>query len=340
MKPAPPQSPHKPRKQLTERDIAILLEIARLRFLTRLDIATFPACADVSESYLRKILATLAGGKDTQPNQYLCRFPRPQTSRGSIEKVYTLGALGRTYLRDELSEQVDWWHGPGKVSAHSFSYLLHQLTLSRLVCAARSWVSTQSQFTLIEELLCYELSRRPEAVTGETLEDQTPLPVVPDAWLLFENADGGRYPLLLEIDRGTEYKERFKQHIHSRVHFILSGDYSRFFGVEAVCIAYITTGITPEYRRIRLERMRQWTQEVVQAEISEKNRQAWSARFRFTSLAYEEIYQLAHALFSENVWQSPDNETLMPLWSKTPQLPPEENDHGADDFFDEDLASD
>jgi len=59
------------------------------------------------------------------------------------------------------------------------------------------------------------------------------VPVVPDAWLLIERVREGapeRFPVLLEIDRGTEYQRRFKEHVLSRAEFIRSGGYERLFG--------------------------------------------------------------------------------------------------------------
>src|SRR5205085_303105 len=100
----------------------------------------------------------LAGG-DKLPHYHLYRFPRPHTTRGSSEKVYTLAARGRGYLCRTLGERVDWWYSPAKASNHSFSYLLHQLTLSRLVCAAQHWARQQTGYRLTQSALSYTLAR-------------------------------------------------------------------------------------------------------------------------------------------------------------------------------------
>jgi hypothetical protein len=330
MTPAPsPRPPRKPLARLSQREEAILLAIAKLRYATRLDIAHLPACSDVSESYLRKILAALAGGKDLQPNQYLCRFPRPQTTPGSLEKVYALGARGREYLTTLLGERVHWWYGPAKTSNHSFSYLLHQLTLTRLVCAAWYWSQQQSAFSLVQVRMSYELARTAPTVTLDTAESQTPVTVIPDAWLCFERSDGKKFPVLLEIDRGTEQHEKFSAHARARIRLIVSGAYERSFGLAAVRIAYATTGLTPEYRNSRLHTMRQWTAAVVNEAITEDNRQAWMGMFCFTSLVYEDIYQDASALFASDVWLRPDALTPVPLFTEDPQ-PPQGEAHEPD----------
>src|SRR5215211_1175967 len=274
MTPAPsPKPPPKPLERLTWRHEEILRAIATLHYATLSDIAHLPACAGLTASHLRKILTALSVG-DNQPNQYLSRFSRPQTTRGAVEKVYTLGARGRGYLFHVLGEPVYWWYSPAKASNHSFSYLLHQLTLSRLVCAAQYWARQQTEYRLTQSLLSYTLAQKAPSVTLNIAEIPTTVPVIPDAWLLFEHKEE-KYPALLEIDRGTEYQERFTQHVRARLRFILRGAYKQAFGIDAVCIAYVTTGVTSDYRASRLRAMRQWTKAVVEAEISEKHRQAW-----------------------------------------------------------------
>jgi hypothetical protein len=322
MTPAPsPQHEPKPPESLTQREEAILRAIAKLRYVTSLDVSHLPVCAGLSASYLRKILSALSGGKDLTPNQYLCRFPRPQTSAGSSEKVYALGARGRDYLTRVLRERVQWWYGPAKVSSQSFSYLLHQLTLSRLVCAAWHWSQRQSAFTLVHVLMSYEVAQTAPTVTLQTADQQRTVTVVPDAWLCFEDTAGEKYPILLEIDRGTEYQERFKAHVLARIRFLRSGSYERVFGTPAVSIAYVATGLTPEYRDCRLRTMRQWTQEAVAAEMTGEHRQAWMGLFRFTSLSYATMYEDTPALFLDAVWLRPDALPPVPLFTQEPQQP-------------------
>jgi hypothetical protein len=330
MNPAPSQTPP-PLGTLTQREEAILRALVTLRYATRLDIAHLPVCAALSESYVRKLLANLAGGKDKLVNQYLCRFPRPQTKPGSIEKVYALGAMGRKYLITTLGERVDWWYSPLRGRPQSFSYLLHQLILTRLVCAAWHWSTQQSEFTLVQHRLSYELARTAPTVSMEKDDQQIPVTVVPDAFLLFERSDGAKFPVLVEIDRGTEYQERFKHHVRARLRLVKSGAYERSFGLAAFCcFAYATTGLTPEYRESRLTTMRQWTKEVVEEEIKGKHLQAWMGKFLFSTLVYEHIYEQANALFTKNLWYRPDSLIPIALLSEEPQPPQgETHDHDA-----------
>jgi hypothetical protein len=235
---------------------------------------------------------------------------------------------------------VHWWYSPAKASNHSFSYLFHSLTLTRLVCAAQQWARQQTAYRLTQCALSYALAHTAPTVTIQSAQEQIPLRVVPDALLCFERNDGEKYPLIIEVDRGTEFQERFKKHVTARTQLVRSGGHKHYLGIDAVCIAYITPGVTSDYRASRLKSMRQWTKEVVEAEIFGKNRQAWMERFRFTSLAYEEIYERINELMTENVWYPPDGETKVPLWSESPTNPHEENEHGPHTTADCDQAND
>src|SRR5262249_50293301 len=134
---------------------------------------------------------------------------------------------------------------------------------------------------------------------------------IPDAWLLFQRlSDGVGCPVLLEIDRATEFQERFKNHIKARIEFIRSGDYARIFDTKAVIIAYATAGQVQEHRETRRRTMATWTQEV----LAELKLNGWEGIFRFTSVDFDTLYQDAQALFEQPVWYRPDQERPVRLF--------------------------
>lgn len=139
------------------------------------------------------------------------------------------------------------------------------------------------------------------------------MPVVPDAWLLFEKAGGesspGGFPLLLEVDRGTMYRQRFKRHVASRIEFMRSGGYKRLFGTEAVLIAYVATGGT-ETEEGRRRALCSWTMEV----LKEQRRERWARTFLFGSVAFGAIYE--RQLFEEKLWYRPDREEPVGLFER------------------------
>jgi hypothetical protein len=186
----------------------------------------------------------------------------------------------------------------------SFSRVAHALALTRLLVAAKAWTAKQQEFRLAETRISYELGREPATVELGEGREREAIRVIPDAWLLFEQLRDGRHlhwlPVLLEIDRGTEYQRRFKQHVRSRLEFIRrGGPYSRLFGHEAVTVAYVTTGERPAYRETRRLAMCEWTKEV----LSELRMEKWVSVFRFHALVPKDIYTTP--IFSGPMWYQP-----------------------------------
>ena len=268
----------------------ILKAVHFYRYMTALDV-TYLLYSPSSLKYVRDNLARLAGGEDFKPGQYLYRFRVASSDPGNPERIYTLGSRGRRFLAEELGLPVDWHFRPEKVRHLSYSQVAHSLALTRFLVAAKAWAARQPEFRLAETRTSYELGRTPATVElGEGRERET-VRVVPDAWLLFEQLRDGRHahwlPVLLELDRGTEYQRKFKQHVRSRIEFIKPGGaYSKIFGYPSVTVAYATTGEKPEYRETRRRTMCSWTMEVLQ----ELGKEKWASVFHFHALSLEEIY--------------------------------------------------
>lgn len=120
-----------------------------------------------------------------------------------------------------------------------------------------------------------------------------------------------RFPVLLEIDRGTAYRNKFKEHIASRIEFIKRGGvYSKLFGGEAVMVVYVTTGETEGFRESRRRAMCVWTQEV----LKEQRKEAWASVFRFGSVSVEDMYE--GTLFEKAVWYRPDQAAPVGLFGE------------------------
>ena len=224
--------------------------------MTALDVA-YSLFSPKSLTHVRHILSTLSGGKDYQERSFLYRFPLPTTKAGNRERVYTLGAAGREVV-ESFGIPVDWYYRPSKTGRISGSHLLHQLTLTRCVVSACHWVSKHPEYSLVDVRLCYEIEKSMALLAGE--QERTSAAVIPDAWLLFERgSDRARFPVLLEVDRGSEFQERYKNHVRGRLEFIIRGDYAKLFQTPAVIICYVTTGQVAEYAETRRKSMAAWT---------------------------------------------------------------------------------
>jgi hypothetical protein len=162
-----------------------------------------------------------------------------------------------------------------KVKHLSYGQVLHNLLLTRFLVAAHTWARSAPDFNLTQTRTCYELSKiSPTVILNKDGREEN-LKVIPDSWLLFERVKGAEhkcfFPILLEIDRGREYQQKFKSHVRSRIEFIKKGGaYTQVFGQSAVTIAYVTTGERPEYRETRRAAMCSWTQEVLAEQKKEK----------------------------------------------------------------------
>jgi hypothetical protein len=269
----------------------IISMINTFRFVGALDIAHY-LFSSTSLTYARSRLSSLAAAK------YLYRFRLPSTKTGGTELIYTLGSRGRDFVAKKLGLPIDFYFRPSHMKHLSYSQAQHNLILTRFCVAAASFCRRQTQMRLVQTRLCYELSR-------ETAK------VIPDAWLCFDRLRNGSHesfiPLLLEIDRGMEYQQKFKQHVRSRIEFIRSGEYSKMFGTRAVIVAYVTTGDLPEYRETRRKAMCAWIKEV----LSDLKMEDWSQIFRIISVQFDELYSTP--LFDQPLWYVPDSSTPLPL---------------------------
>ena len=315
MNTTPAQKPQKKTAKpfmLTPRTEELLRTIYFYRYMTALDVARL-LYSPSSLTHVRAILSRMSGGADYKTAQYLYRFPLPTAATGNRERIYTLGSKGRDFLANTLGLPVNWYFRPHKLKHLGFSQAVHNLVLTRFLVAACSWAAKEPDFRLVQTRICYELQSAVSSVTVAKAGKTETIRVVPDAWLLFERLKEGRhdtsFPVLLEIDRGMEYREKFKKHVASRIEFIKTGNYSKLFEAHAVTVAYASTGDREAYRESRRRAMCAWTQEVL-VELSKQN---WCSIFRFTSLSLVDIYN--PALFREPVWYRPDSPQPVPLFS-------------------------
>ena len=278
---------------VTPTEEEILRTMSTYRYMTALDVA-YSLFSPKSLTHVRSILTRLAGGEDYKERQCLYRFPWPTGKAGNPERIFTLGAAGREIVQ-RLGMPVTWYYRPSKTGRLNSSYLAHQLLVTRFVICACRFTSEQPEYTLADVRLCYDLERSLRNRAGEA--------VVPDAWLHFARDNGRKFPVLVEIDRGTEDQERFKNHVGGRIEFIRSGDYARVFGTPAVLIAYATTGRIQGHADTRRKTMGAWTMEV----LRELAIESWASIFRFTSaVVYTKLYEESNALFTQPVWYRPD----------------------------------
>jgi hypothetical protein len=295
---------------LNSKEERILQTVHDLECVTAQEI-THLLFATGSRSYVRAILAKLCGGRDYDEQAFLFRFPLPRATKGTKERVYCLGAKAREVLA------VEDYYRPSKFRYLSYSPILHDLTLSRFVTAVTWYCTTHPDYDLVETRMCYQLARNPPTVPVVTKGKATQVTVIPDAWLCMERVrDGQVYPLWLEIDRGTENRQKFQQLVRHRLAFVKSPQYEKMFNTKAVLLCYVTTGATPELGAIRLHNMLRWTEDV----LLEQDQQQWSSLFRFSTIAFKTLYDQAPTLLEEPVWYQPDVIEPVALFDQDPSI--------------------
>jgi hypothetical protein len=200
-------------------------------------------------------------------------------------RIWTLGSRGREHLAS-LGAEVPWQFRLERLRYVSYGQISHTLLLTRFLVAVQVWARGRPDVSLLQKRISYEMQELQK--------------VIPDGWLLLENA-GNKFALVIELDRGMEQGAKFKQYVKGRIELIRSSKYKETFGVPAVIVSYLTTGQTPEYRQTRARAMNSWTEEVLQ-ELKLKN---WAALFRFTAIEFATLYDQAASLFEEPVWLMP-----------------------------------
>ncbi|MGH9876934.1 MAG: replication-relaxation family protein [Nitrososphaerales archaeon] len=279
------------------------------RFLIALDFATL-LHSPSSITYTRACLSELAGGEDFKTNEYLFRFKLPSNAS---TRIYTLGAKGRSYLAKEMGLTADWYFRPHKLKYLSHSQADHNLSISRFLISAQAFASKTPNYRIAHIRICYELAKTAPLIEITTQGKTESLKVIPDAWILFEKLRNGAHerfmPVLLELDRGTEHQLRFKQHLRSRIAFIQTGAYRQLFHTNAVVIAYVTTGQTPEYPETRRRAISAWTNQI----LHELGKPSWASIFRICSTTLDDIYHTP--FFDQAIWYTPDSQTPVPLFT-------------------------
>jgi|SRR5688572_28295324 len=218
----------------------------------------------------------------------------------------TKSCWGRSTLRDSLylplriligffTNNSGKYFRPNRLKFLSYGYVLHNLILTRSLIAAGLWAREHADFTLVDKRICYEL----------------PGIVIPDGWLLFEKqTPQGVYeqPIIFELDRGMENKDKFRVHVRGRINYIQSGEYKKTFKTDVATIAYATTGQTEAYKITRRKVMCTWIAEL----LKDMRMESWAGVFRVASVEFGSLYD--NALFETDVWHRPDAETAVRLF--------------------------
>jgi Replication-relaxation len=299
-------------KALSYAEERVLRAAADLPFFTAEDITRLLGAHGSQGSYFRGLLKKLCGGADGKNTAYLYRFGMPQAP-GNVRRLYTLTRRGAGLLR-KLGVEANFWYRPWKASHYSFSFLQHHHSTVQVLVALSCFVRQNPTYQVVELRHGFAIARQPPRLTLCVDEQETTVEVIPDAWVHIERSAGTPpnihgFALWIEIDRGTETKSKFKNLVLNRVNLVRSKAYETFFGTPALLCCYLTVGATMDYRLTRLQRIREWTAEV----LAEQELDPWGAIFRFSTI--DECLYDTLMIFTDPVWYCVDSDTPVPLFT-------------------------
>jgi hypothetical protein len=224
-----------------------------------------------------------------------------------------------------LGVEADYFYRPWKASHYSFSFLQHHHSVTKFIVSLFCFVRMDPSYQVVELRHGFAIARNPPRLTLRVDEQETTVEVIPDAFVYVERTCPDQstfegFALWIEIDRGTETKSKFKNLVLNRINLVRSKGYETYFGTPALLCCYLTVGATMDYRLTRLQRIREWTAQVLAEQ--ELDLDAWGAIFRFSTI--DECLYDTLRIFTDPVWYCVDSDTLVPLF--TPPQDKEEPD--------------
>jgi hypothetical protein len=257
-----------------------------------------------TRNHVGKVVSGLA--KD----DYLHSFALPKTRSGAATKVYVPGEASRELLAQWADEDGMTWNYPAKMQNYSYSYVLHNLAVTRLAICAALFCRERQSYTLSELRLWHEMTGSPPRVSLEVEGEQTAMTAIPDCWAYLQRvADGRRFGLWFEVDNSTSFRQTFLRRVRARLSLFESEAYAEYFGTAAVVPCYAVIGKSPDLAKARLKNLCHWVNDfLVKEEWAE-----WAAKLRFAVIDYEALYQQTDQLFTAPLWSVPGSSTLLPL---------------------------
>jgi hypothetical protein len=281
---------------VSEQEEQLIRACCLYQFLTIPDMV-YVLHETVSLNYMRKLAARLAGNKDQEPGQYLYRFRLGQRASGNALRVFVPGEASQSLLGKEDDADGLVWTNPSTMQRYSYSFVYHNLAVTRLCLCASLFCRERPEYYLSETRLSYSIARQPPRISLTTDGKPTTVPVIPDSWLFIERVtDGHGIAVWFEVDNGTTYRKSFHRRLSARLSLITSEAYSAYFGTDAILLCFAVLG-----NEARMHTLRHWTWDL----LVEQELEELASRFRFSAIKYETLYEQTHTLFAEPAWRLP-----------------------------------
>lgn len=241
------------RMRLTERDIDVIEAVHLYRILRQdqIQLLFFP-----TKNKAQRALARL------YDHAFLERKFLP-VLYGRSPTLYVLDKRGADLLRSERGYEDLVWYNSSKDLKTDFiehTAALNDFRLSIVVSARRQGLEVITWASETQLKADYDRVRLANA--------RRPVSVIPDGYFVL-NTSHGKAHFFVEIDRGTETLQRFKQKVRAYVAYYESGAYQQRYGTNSLRILTVVTG------EGRLANLRIATQQVT--EETSGRRRFWFA---------------------------------------------------------------
>ncbi len=219
---------------------------------------------------------------------FLFRFPLPDSTRGNKVFIYTLATKGIKYLK-QIGKDHHVYFRPGDTPP-SFEHLRHELAVNDFLIAASLLPKSEPAIILHEMKTGWQLFHTPlkVSVRGDTIS------VVGDGFLDFRYQIGNdtyQTAVWLELDRNSEYSKQLKRKVKGLVAALTSQKAADLFGTDLFTIAFVTVSET------RLQAIQSYVMEV----LTEMGRMQDANMFLFTTLPQE---LEPKKIFTAHMWQT------------------------------------
>ena len=235
---------------LTARDLALLEDVWRFRFLTTSQLETLRACDENRERRFISRLTLTRRLKLLFHHRYLRRIPRPRIA-GSGEPVYVLDAEGARVLSRTHGEVTA--RAPSRLpKAAALDHLLDVVQVRvALTAAFPNPGASQSardsrQKSFLVEWLAGERVRFRVALDGPGQRRQT-VSLIPDAGIVVR-ADNRRHYAFLEVDRATEPQRTLAAKCRAYTAYWREGGFAADFSVPRA-MGFRVLFVVPSQRR-------------------------------------------------------------------------------------------
>ena len=274
-----------------------------------------------TRNHVGKVVSGLAGGKDETPGHHLYKFALAKTTSGNATRVFVPGQASRELLDQWADEDDTHWNSPARMQKYSYSYVYHNLAVTRLAICAALYFREHPEYYIAETLLSYDMLRTPPRLAPS--DPPTARTVIPDLWLHIIVDNGAEYPCWIEVDRGSESRSTFQRLLRARLLYIKSDQYHEYFGTRQVRLCYTITSNNAPDKDSRLNAILVWANEV----LTKEGLAAWAPFIHVTTIKYETLYERLPRLFTGSVWYQPNNKSSVLLFSPiTTQETPHDHD--------------